>query len=182
MNDKPRLTARLKASLLDAIILASHSLAMGEVQAARDKARSLVDLCADLLPADIARSLMDAHTAAEAHLVAHHLDKALRDIKLPSSDYLDYLKLPADLRQSGQAVAVYAEEAREQAARLRSEEHASGVASAASLPKRAGRTRKTVAETPCTCAAGDALEGHTKFCRRGQVIKVIRRRQRAGTL
>ena len=86
MNDKPRLIDGLKASLIDAIDLALHSLATGDVQAARDKARSLIDLCADMLPADIAQSLTDAHTAGKASLVVHHLGQARHNIKeLPAA-------------------------------------------------------------------------------------------------
>ncbi len=42
-----------------------------------------------------------------------------------------------------------------------------------------GRPFKPLAEIPCSCAAGDALEGHKTYCLRGQAI---RRRQKAGKL
>jgi hypothetical protein len=42
-----------------------------------------------------------------------------------------------------------------------------------------GRPQKPLAEIPCRCEAGDALEGHRWNCPRGQAIK---RRQKAGKL
>lgn len=34
-----------------------------------------------------------------------------------------------------------------------------------------GRPRKDLADIPCSCGAGDALEGHKWNCLRGQAIK-----------
>ncbi len=42
-----------------------------------------------------------------------------------------------------------------------------------------GRPLKPLGEIPCTCGAGEALEGHKTYCLRGQAI---RRRQKAGRL
>ena len=45
--------------------------------------------------------------------------------------------------------------------------------------KKGGRPQKPLAEIPCRCEAGDALEGHRWNCPRGQAIK---RRRKAGKL
>lgn len=37
--------------------------------------------------------------------------------------------------------------------------------------KKGGRPRKLLSEIPCSCPAGDALEGHRWNCLRGQAIK-----------
>lgn len=42
-----------------------------------------------------------------------------------------------------------------------------------------GRPLKPLAEIPCSCGAGEELEGHKTYCLRGQAI---RRRQKAGRL
>jgi len=42
-----------------------------------------------------------------------------------------------------------------------------------------GRPPRPLAEFPCTCGRGDALEGHPTTCPRGLTI---RRRQKAGKL
>ena len=42
-----------------------------------------------------------------------------------------------------------------------------------------GRPQKPLAEIPCRCEAGEALDGHRWNCPRGQAIK---RRQKAGRL
>lgn len=42
-----------------------------------------------------------------------------------------------------------------------------------------GRPTKPLSEIPCKCGAGDALDGHTWDCLRGQAIK---RRKKTGTL
>jgi len=42
-----------------------------------------------------------------------------------------------------------------------------------------GRPPRPLAEIPCTCGRGDALEGHPTTCPRG---RALRRRQKAGKL
>lgn len=38
-------------------------------------------------------------------------------------------------------------------------------------PGSPGRSRKPLSEIPCSCTAGDALEGHKWDCMKGQAIK-----------
>ena len=42
-----------------------------------------------------------------------------------------------------------------------------------------GRPQKPLAEIPCTCGRGEAMDGHPTTCPRG---RAIRRRQKAGKL